>query len=569
MQDKAKSKLGEDSQPTSKKLAKKPISKKPDFPKFNFSFKLKFKSFYAKLKTVRSRMAMSLVFLVALHFFFSIVNPFNLDEVDDVNTANFLNMVSSPLYGNKERVGQKEIVVVLITPDNMRVNFGGGFWPPSYKAQYKILEKIQSFGPKAIFLDFYYQNIQPAPNDTIDLDLDGLKNRQNVMDAMMGKATSPHQQATEEMRIFAEGLTTLRHKNPYNTPIFIGPVGRPGDGEFMTNINDGLDPLRAYAKGLTGEQNAIVGISVSQNETINYPASTNDTQQAAHALFKVFCDRTEDETHKKNCNKFEVYGRAKERLAVKWGFGSLNVLADDPESVKAGANTEEGKNTDTHLTDASLDWLSISNSCTARTRPERIAAAVKFSVKGLFYGLNSEDKNVSQECFYHDAISAELLFNGMPERQLRFFFENKIVLVGADMPALSDNFETPIHKKLPGVFIHAMALDNLIELGPKADVWPHKIFYNMDTSNLLSSLLLIGAASFLWLSYTRKPKHVEASQNNHIKLWVKHLAGLILFALGGMFFAAIIGNWPLNNIVEVAVALTAMVLISKSLAKRL
>jgi hypothetical protein len=42
---------------------------------------------------------------------------------------------------------------------------------------------------------------------------------------------------------------------------------------------------------------------------------------------------------------------------------------------------------------------------------------------------------------------------------------DRIVLVGANLAGLDDSVASPVHSRLPGVYLHAMALDNLMHYG--------------------------------------------------------------------------------------------------------
>jgi hypothetical protein len=74
-------------------------------------------------------------------------------------------------------------------------------------------------------------------------------------------------------------------------------------------------------------------------------------------------------------------------------------------------------------------------------------------------------------CAYTTTVFAhELtdLFDGSGAPLLK----DKIVLLGASVPGIPDYVDTPVNGKLPGVYLHAMALDNLMKYGsgyPRAE----------------------------------------------------------------------------------------------------
>lgn len=83
---------------------------------------------------------------------------------------------------------------------------------------------------------------------------------------------------------------------------------------------------------------------------------------------------------------------------------------------------------------------------------------------------SSEAESAPDGCFYHALIRAEWLL--APERDpelnasaLGSALAGRIVLVGGAFTALKDTGTSPTFGEVPGVFLHAMALDNLIARG--------------------------------------------------------------------------------------------------------
>lgn len=74
-----------------------------------------------------------------------------------------------------------------------------------------------------------------------------------------------------------------------------------------------------------------------------------------------------------------------------------------------------------------------------------------------------------QTCGPHRSVTATDL--ALAESQGRFdeiseFFKGRAVLYGGSIEMSDDLFQPPTHHPLPGVYYHAMALDNLLSLGP-------------------------------------------------------------------------------------------------------
>lgn len=93
---------------------------------------------------------------------------------------------------------------------------------------------------------------------------------------------------------------------------------------------------------------------------------------------------------------------------------------------------------------------------------------------GFIDGLVNYDEltaPVDAQCAYHTVIYAdELVYidkSGSKAEKLRLAaaLENKVVMYGLSLEGLHDNIYSPAHGQLPGVFFHAMALDNLMYYG--------------------------------------------------------------------------------------------------------
>jgi len=80
-------------------------------------------------------------------------------------------------------------------------------------------------------------------------------------------------------------------------------------------------------------------------------------------------------------------------------------------------------------------------------------------------------------CPYHTTLSMSQVAS-LDERALSPLLANRFVMVGAFVPGYNDLISSPIHGLIPGVYMHAMALDNLLTYGGHyklatdwADLW--------------------------------------------------------------------------------------------------
>lgn len=76
-----------------------------------------------------------------------------------------------------------------------------------------------------------------------------------------------------------------------------------------------------------------------------------------------------------------------------------------------------------------------------------------------------EDAPTAPLCPYHRTLSVAQM-GSLPEDLLATYLGGKYVLVGAQVPGYNDFAHSPVHgNTLPGVLMHAMALDNLLTYG--------------------------------------------------------------------------------------------------------
>lgn len=75
-----------------------------------------------------------------------------------------------------------------------------------------------------------------------------------------------------------------------------------------------------------------------------------------------------------------------------------------------------------------------------------------------------------QKCLYHASLGVSQLLAAQspPQRRLAArFVKDKYVMVGAELSDQLDRHPSPVHGSAPGVYVHAMALDNLLTYGER------------------------------------------------------------------------------------------------------
>lgn len=124
------------------------------------------------------------------------------------------------------------------------------------------------------------------------------------------------------------------------------------------------------------------------------------------------------------------------------------------------------------------------------------------------------------------------------ERNVRRLMDDAIVLYGAHFQGASDIVNTPVSDDLPGVFLHAVALDNLITLDeplPAGDA--HLPLLDVSAGDLVM-LILAGILFVTNRKAERKPEHHTGSDSFATKLGqLVHIVGPIPTFLLVTFFA--------------------------------
>jgi len=175
-----------------------------------------------------------------------------------------------------------------------------------------------------------------------------------------------------------------------------------------------------------------------------YPLNDNRHLTAAYRLYKLACleDSPLDSCEPPRIDEYAI--GAGTAMSVRWGSRPAQVVFPEfSQSVctdRSGSVIEVGRQL----------WF------------------------GLIEGLVSYDDSespVEAQCGYHPVIYAdELVYidkhgSDAQKQRLEAALGNKVVMYGLSLEGLHDNTYSPVHGQLPGVFFHAMALDNLMHYG--------------------------------------------------------------------------------------------------------
>ncbi|HSZ74007.1 MAG TPA: CHASE2 domain-containing protein, partial [Rhizomicrobium sp.] len=186
---------------------------------------------------------------------------------------------------------------------------------------------------------------------------------------------------------------------------------------------------------------------------------------------------------------------------------------------------------------------------------------------------------VRVRCPYTSVIPAESLFSGAPDPDVEKITKDHIVFYGAALQGVEDRSFTPVNGLLPNVFIHAMALDNLISFKghPQQNVVTiGGVTLSNNGAQLAAILPVILILSWIHMQRLkvvrrRKARTGESEVSATIEYFmdkftdfVWHMLALALALAAGLMLMLNLGlsvaNWV--EVVFVAVELAAMLLIS-------
>jgi CHASE2 domain-containing sensor protein len=182
---------------------------------------------------------------------------------------------------------------------------------------------------------------------------------------------------------------------------------------------------------------------------------------------------------------------------------------------------------------------------------------------------------VQNPCPYNAEIPVVALMQGSDDPDLVALAGNRVVFYGGALQGAQDEVSTPVNGLLPGVFVHAMALDNLITYKgrPKQNViviWGRTLASN--PAQIVAIMPVILVLSFLHILRVRargagpRTSRRSLSMQYMIERVIKHLWHWLAFGLGlavGLLLTLAEGlsvaNWV--GIVFISAELAALLLV--------
>lgn len=194
-----------------------------------------------------------------------------------------------------------------------------------------------------------------------------------------------------------------------------------------------------------------------------------------------------------------------------------------------------------------------------------VLSALEQLSQAIFWKLGNPAQTL---CPYSLTLSASDLEVSTAEDRalLSELLRDRLVLVGAHITSTGDLVQSPVHGKIPGVYLHAMALDNLITKGMHYDREPESLGFEINSLDIIEIALLalisiLKALHERNLALFRSPEsRVQQSAffKSPIPSWV-----LVMSLLAALSYGLHLRNITPVNVL--AVLMISMVLFSEKL----
>ena len=418
---------------------------------------------------------------ILLGVFEELADPFGLDTQSDRLSANIFNSITSPLYGEESRVkidgvtydsrfDQSNIVVLLL--DDSYLESVGVNWPLEPRRYQRILRKLVDAGASAIFIDIFFS--------------------QNTVERQQSIAW-----LYREASCLAEASACPVVDDDWSCrDLAEAPCAKPLTDAGTAIIFAGTKQTPVPMAGETAPPASALGQMLSRENIYNLHEPGIDGEEydtAGWALYKAWCQRDA------RCDSAALNNFPQEAMYLHWGYAP-NRMMTDISDFGGGACVPQSRTLIGRL------WQSV-------------------TVFGWNFIRGFHDARIAP-CPYHSQLKLQL-FNNLSPDELRQLFANKVVLFGASLKNYPDYQWSPVHDYIPGVFWHAMAVDNLMEFSAS-----YMKDANEPASNYLEpfgiSVIFILQALLSW-KIQRREELENPAEFNKIKLDLLH--GLLMICV--------------------------------------
>ncbi len=363
-------------------------------------------------------------FLIAIYIGSNSLDPFGLEDLaNDLSTKTFTNIIS-PFYGKydgtsdfelerevyKSRQIQDDILVVLIG-DNDGI---ASQWPVHDLRKFsRPLRRLEENGAALTFLDIYFDDRIPSGSEKPCRDTNSVSTRHDQLQSLLTFAGGLKMPV-----IFGELLGHRLNTTPVDCVTGVQHVIPIDTALIESRANAGFYKLYHKEAGSSG----ISGVR-------NTPAM---------AMYLQWCRQHSDACQR----QLSTSGRKEhDEMFLYWGFAPNELMVK--ETYLGGQDCVKG---------SYGFWGNLVQS-------------FRLLIRSVTHSPNdaAADSRLGDErlCPYHMQIGWDRLFS-LNDEEFRSLVGGRMILIGTSLSKHPDWQYSPVHGYLPGVFYHAMALDNLI-----------------------------------------------------------------------------------------------------------
>jgi len=448
---------------------------------------------------------------------FVLFNPFGLDQQADNYVQAVLVKHLSPWY---PPAGQNRVSAVVITDD--AAESLADSYPLPFDTHARILKRIMCLDPAAVFIDLNFRTVRGSAQDMNRL-IDSLSFRMgpdgcgprtpqqlagedfaSVFIAVVRNERSRCAAWTDASAEACASMAPLKRFRQVAIPLNVTGILQNGRYLLKTDMSDGRNPDSEAQMRLTPAM--AMAQAVCRRQPGDLP----------------FCDAASQSSS--------------DPLLLQWGY---------------------------YLSEWALEKYSM-DGCEALTATEANTGTKLSSLMRLISGGISQVPSSThhfapdrplQACPYTDFVEADDLMvpNVNSNETLINLIKDRAVIYGADITALPDEITSPVHGVLPGLFAHAMAIDNLLTYGDAYWRDPPPVFVGLDVPQIAEILLALCLAGF---AVSVKSGSLGRNWSRYALIPLYLLAATFLIV--GLNLTFVFGMaWPPINIVALGVLVVA------------
>ena len=349
----------------------------------------------------------SLVF-TGLGWILLYADPFGLGDASDKASQKAFYKTIAPWYPQN---AQNDIVVILLDSESVdqlyqwKV-FKANEWPVLYGDHADIITRILKYRPRAVLVDIYFKKRRVTDNSYAE---------------------------------FFRRIASTQRAYGHQTRLFFG-------GGSAEELTDSQTPIQQDLERLADL--TVIGWNTNQNGyplQLSTPAEAGDRHvnpayrtTAAWDLYSEAC--LSEKLPLRGCSQSVLEAPTQEPLSVRWGFYPPRTLYS--EHAFNECHTPRGV--------LSEFFVNLA--------------------EGLLKDL--VDFTEQNKCTFHQSLTASQFIHidkidKDSDDKLQKLLDDKIVIYATRFQGLGDIVESPVHGYVPGAFLHAMALDNLMNYGDR------------------------------------------------------------------------------------------------------